>query len=278
MILRGGFSLFPRDQQPRQDQGPIAETFRRGRCHGFTSMPVDGRAAKRDRRQDRLHHIFETLDDVVGQHSHHQVAVLLKLQVLAAVAAIRLRILEMVVTVDLDDQLQGAGERDRPRSIDRARSGSRACALSSNNPAVSGTDSSRSNKNRSAALRAGSLSDSTSRGTTSGGFTAATRDPKPPDRESQIPAPCSSDRGLSLAGTGDPQDGNSRESEGIAMGPAVNDGSGQARATTDSRSRALARDRWLHKVRVEQPGLDKQDQRRARLGGRQIGQQPCDPL
>ena len=73
--------------------------------------------AERDRREHRLQQLLESLDDVVGQDPQDQVAPLLELQVLATVAAIGFGILEMVIAIDLDDHLEGAGEEV---NLDRA--------------------------------------------------------------------------------------------------------------------------------------------------------------
>ena len=78
---------------------------------------------------------------------------LLQLDVLAAVAAVGSGVLEMVIAVDLDNEIQRIGgevDLDRPARPKRNPSE----VFSRNRPAVSGNDASRSNRKRSAALRA----------------------------------------------------------------------------------------------------------------------------
>ena len=66
-------------------------------------------AAERDGAEDGVEHRFQPADDILRQHADDQVTVLLKLEVLAAVAAIGFGILEVVVAVDLDDKAQRFG-------------------------------------------------------------------------------------------------------------------------------------------------------------------------
>ena len=78
--------------------------------------------AVRDRREHGLQQLLEPLDDVVGQDPQDQEPALLKLQVLATIAAIGFGILEVVISVDLDHQVEGSGEEvdlDRPAGPER---------------------------------------------------------------------------------------------------------------------------------------------------------------
>ena len=74
-------------------------------CHDFASTLIG--SARRKATADTIISITSSRRsyDIVGKHSHNQVAMLLKLQVLAAVAAKRLRIVEMVVPIDFDGKL-----------------------------------------------------------------------------------------------------------------------------------------------------------------------------
>ena len=107
-------------------------------------------AGTRPRPGSGLRTLFEPRDDVLGQDAHDQVAALLELRVLAAVAAIGVGVLEMVIAVDLDRQ-----SRRRGRSTSIAASGPNGnrAGLSGTGRRSAGSDSSRSNRNRSAALR-----------------------------------------------------------------------------------------------------------------------------